>query len=91
MFSGPWGIVVMRVSWPGHPTLIKKKKSEFGTEACGLAVLNPTSASWVQASACMSVTPAIFYLFTRLARYAMGPGNNHGVHKLARTLWIIKK
>jgi len=20
MFSGPWGIVVVRVSWPGHPT-----------------------------------------------------------------------
>jgi len=27
LFSGPWGIVVMRVSWPGHPTLIKKKKT----------------------------------------------------------------
>jgi len=26
MFSGPWGIVVVHVSWPGHPTLIKKKK-----------------------------------------------------------------
>jgi hypothetical protein len=25
MFSGPWGIVVVRASWPGHPTLIKKK------------------------------------------------------------------
>jgi hypothetical protein len=26
MFSGPWGLVVMRVSWPEHHTLIKKKK-----------------------------------------------------------------
>ena len=25
--SGPWGIVVVRASWPGHPTLIKKKKN----------------------------------------------------------------
>jgi len=25
MFSGPWGIVVVRASWPGHPRLIKKK------------------------------------------------------------------
>jgi len=24
MFSGPWGIVVVRASWLGHPTLIKK-------------------------------------------------------------------
>jgi len=28
MFSGPWGIVVVRVSWPGHLTLIKKKYNE---------------------------------------------------------------
>jgi hypothetical protein len=28
MFSGPWGIVVVRVSWPGHPTLIKKKEKK---------------------------------------------------------------
>jgi len=26
VFSGLWGIVVIRASWPGHPTLIKKKK-----------------------------------------------------------------
>jgi len=26
--SGPWGIVVVRASWPGHPTLIKKKKKK---------------------------------------------------------------
>jgi hypothetical protein len=25
VFSGPWGIVVVRASWPEHPTLIKKK------------------------------------------------------------------
>jgi len=23
VFSGPWGIVVVRASWSGHPTLIK--------------------------------------------------------------------
>jgi len=27
VFSGPWGIVVVRASWPGHPTLIIIKKS----------------------------------------------------------------
>jgi hypothetical protein len=26
MLSGPWGIVVVLASWPGHPTLIKKKE-----------------------------------------------------------------
>jgi hypothetical protein len=26
MFSGPWGIVMVRASWPGHLTIIKKKK-----------------------------------------------------------------
>jgi len=29
--SGPWGIVVVRASWPGHPTLIKKKKKKKNT------------------------------------------------------------
>jgi len=29
MSSGPWRIVVVRVSWPGHPTWIKKKKNLF--------------------------------------------------------------
>jgi hypothetical protein len=28
MLSGPWGIVVVRASWPGHPTIIKKKKNK---------------------------------------------------------------
>ena len=27
--SGPWGIIVVRASWPGHPTLIKKKKKRI--------------------------------------------------------------
>ena len=27
--SGPWGIVVVRASWPGNPTLIKKKKKKY--------------------------------------------------------------
>jgi len=26
--SGPWELVVVRASWPGHPTLIKKKKKK---------------------------------------------------------------
>jgi hypothetical protein len=26
MSNGPWGIVVVRVSWPGHPHKLKKKK-----------------------------------------------------------------
>jgi hypothetical protein len=25
VFSGPWGLVVVRANWPRHPTLIKKK------------------------------------------------------------------
>ena len=29
MFSGPWGIFVVRASWPGHPTLIKKKNKDL--------------------------------------------------------------
>jgi lipid A disaccharide synthetase len=33
MFSGPWGIVVVRVSWLGHPTLIKKKRKKKKEEA----------------------------------------------------------
>jgi hypothetical protein len=28
MSSGPWGIVVVRVSWPAHPTKNKKKKKK---------------------------------------------------------------
>ena len=31
MLSGPWGIVVVRASWPGHPTIIKKKKKQANT------------------------------------------------------------
>jgi hypothetical protein len=30
MLSGPWGIVVVPASWPGHPTIIKKKKARKG-------------------------------------------------------------
>jgi hypothetical protein len=26
MLSESWGIVVVRASWPGHPTIIKKKR-----------------------------------------------------------------
>jgi hypothetical protein len=32
MLSGPWGIVVVPASWPGHPTIIKKKKSKKRTK-----------------------------------------------------------
>jgi hypothetical protein len=28
MLSGPWGIVVVPASWPGHPTIIKKKSKK---------------------------------------------------------------
>jgi hypothetical protein len=28
MLSGPWGIVVVRASWPGHPIIIKKKEKK---------------------------------------------------------------
>jgi hypothetical protein len=38
MFSGPWGIVVVRASWSGHPTLIRKKMHL------------KTSSSWVKAT-----------------------------------------
>jgi len=29
MLSGPWRIVVVRASWSGHPTIIKKKKKQL--------------------------------------------------------------
>jgi len=28
MLSGSWGIVVVSASWPGHPTIIKKKEKK---------------------------------------------------------------
>jgi len=38
MFSEPWGIVVVRASWPRHPTIIKKKKkvleNPFASRSC---------------------------------------------------------
>jgi len=51
----------------------------------------PASASWVQASACMSVTPAVPYLFIGLAGCSMDPGISRGARKLVRTPRIIKK
>jgi hypothetical protein len=33
MFSGLWGLVVVRASWPGHSTLIKKKKKVLPIES----------------------------------------------------------
>jgi len=49
------------------------------------------SASWIQASACMPVTPAVSYLLTGLARFSVDPGISHGTRKLTRTPRIIKK
>jgi len=49
------------------------------------------SASWVQASTCTSVTPAVSYLPPGLAGCSVGPGISRGEHKLARTPRIIKK
>jgi hypothetical protein len=39
----------------------------------------------------MSVTPAVFYLSTKLAGCSVDPGTNRGARKLARTSRIKKK
>jgi hypothetical protein len=51
----------------------------------------PASTSWVQASACMPVTPAVPYLPTGLAGCSVGLRISRGACKLARTPWVIKK
>jgi ribosomal protein S12 methylthiotransferase accessory factor YcaO len=43
------------------------------------------SVTWVRASACTSVIPAVSYLSTGLARYSVGPEISCGARKLART------
>ena len=48
------------------------------------------SVSWVQASACTSVTPAMSYLFIRLAGCSVDPEINRDACKLARTPQVIK-
>jgi hypothetical protein len=40
---------------------------------------------------CMSVTPAVPYLSTKLAGCSVDPGNSRGARKLARTPRVIKK
>jgi hypothetical protein len=49
------------------------------------------SVTWVRVSACMSVTPAVSYLFIGLAGCSVGPGISCGVCKLAWTPQIKKK
>jgi len=39
----------------------------------------------------MFVILVVLYLSTGLVGYSMNPGINRGAHKLAGTLWIIKK
>jgi hypothetical protein len=51
----------------------------------------PTYASWVQASVCTSVIPAVSYLPTELAGCSVGPMISRGVRKLARIPQVIKK
>jgi len=49
------------------------------------------SVTWVRASACMSVTPAVSYLSTGLAGCSVGPWISCGARKLARTPRVTKK
>jgi len=50
-----------------------------------------TSVTWVRASACTSITPAVSYLPTGLAGCSVGPGISCGARKLARTPRVTKK
>jgi len=45
--------------------------------------------TWVRFSLCMSVTPAVLYMSTRLAGCLVGPGISCGAHKLAWTSQVI--
>ena len=59
---------------------------------CSPAVVGfPISASWVQVSACMSVTPVMSYLSTGLAGCSVDPEISRGACKLARKPRVIKK
>jgi len=48
------------------------------------------SITWVRASACTSVIPAVSYLFTGLAGCSVDPGISCDARKLARTLRVTK-
>ena len=50
-----------------------------------------TSVTWVRASACTPVTPAMSYLPTGLAGCSVDPGISCGTRKLARTPRVTKK
>jgi len=47
--------------------------------------------TWVRASAWMSVTSAVSYLFTKLAGCSVSPGISCGTCKLVRTPRVTKK
>jgi hypothetical protein len=49
------------------------------------------SVTWVRASACTPVIPAVFYLPTGLAGCSVGPGISCGARKLTRTPRVTKK
>ena len=49
------------------------------------------SVTWVRASTCTPVTPAVSYLPTGLAGCSVGPGISCGARKLTRTLQVTKK
>jgi len=49
------------------------------------------SVTWVRASTCTPVTPAVSYLPTGLAGCSVGPGISCGARKLTRTLRVTKK
>jgi len=49
------------------------------------------SVTWVRASACTPVIPAVSYLPTGLAGCSVGPGISCGARKLARTPRVTKK
>ena len=49
------------------------------------------SVTWIRASACMSVIPAVFYLSAGLAGCSVGSGISCGGRKLARTSRVKKK
>ena len=51
---------------------------------------NPHRDLW-PSGICMSVTPAVSYLPTRLAGCSVGPGISYGTYKLTRTPWVKKK
>jgi hypothetical protein len=45
----------------------------------------------IQFSLYTPITPAVFYMFTGLARCSVDPEISCSAHKLTRTSWVIKK